>query len=202
MGNIYDKFARYLVLMIPYFIITAIVFGIIRYFMWKSRNRRMFKTSPYHEVGVVFLACYLMCFIPLVIPRIYIENMQLKFIKTTPEKRLNLVPFKGIFETIRDFVIGENIPNFFTNFIGNMLLFVMVGFMVALLWRKTENLKSVALVGFVISFSIEFVQYFLHRASDIDDLILNVLGCCLGYFVYLVVKKISPRFAWLFKQAR
>lgn len=35
---------------------------------------------------------------------------------------------------------------------------------------------------------IEFVQYFIGRSCDIDDLTMNTLGGCIGYGVYCVIK--------------
>lgn len=37
----------------------------------------------------------------------------------------------------------------------------------------------------LFSFFIEFVQYFIGRSADIDDLMLNTLGGILGYFIYV-----------------
>lgn len=46
----------------------------------------------------------------------------------------------------------------------------------------------------IFSFSIEFIQYFIGRSADIDDLILNTLGGMLGFGVYLMTDK------WLFRK--
>ncbi|WP_428829607.1 VanZ family protein [Paenibacillus riograndensis] len=47
----------------------------------------------------------------------------------------------------------------------------------AFLWENGIN-------DFFASFSIEFVQYFLGAAADIDDVILNLLGGILGYVLF------------------
>ena len=38
----------------------------------------------------------------------------------------------------------------------------------------------------LFSFLIEFIQYFIGRSADIDDLILNTLGAMLGYFIFYI----------------
>lgn len=39
------------------------------------------------------------------------------------------------------------------------------------------------------SFLIEFVQYWIGRLADIDDLMLNTLGGMLGYLIYFVFSR-------------
>lgn len=47
------------------------------------------------------------------------------------------------------------------------------------------------MTGFLLSLSIEIIQLpFAVRASDVDDLILNTLGCMVGYGIYALVRKI------------
>ena len=47
------------------------------------------------------------------------------------------------------------------------------------------------------SLVIEVVQYFIGRSFDVDDIILNVVGGVLGYFVYIALNAIKnhlPKF--------
>ena len=81
---------------------------------------------------------------------------------------------------------------------GNIGMFMPVGFFVALLWRKARWYRSVA-VGFLASLLIEFVQLFIGRVSDIDDVILNTTGALLGYGVYWLFYKLFPRAAVRFQ---
>lgn len=45
------------------------------------------------------------------------------------------------------------------------------------------------LTAFATSFLIEFIQYFIGRSCDIDDLIMNTLGACMGYAAFIVCSK-------------
>ena len=38
------------------------------------------------------------------------------------------------------------------------------------------------------TFAVEFIQYFIGRSSDIDDIILNVISIVVGYGIYSVLK--------------
>jgi len=80
--------------------------------------------------------------------------------------------------------------------LGNIGMFIPIGFFSALLWRNGRWWKS-ALIGFLISFLVEFVQFFIGRSTDIDDIILNTTGALLGYWCYFILKLLSP--AWIDK---
>jgi glycopeptide antibiotics resistance protein len=72
-----------------------------------------------------------------------------------------------------------------------MLVFLPLGFFPALLFRKARWWRSV-LIGGGISTFVEFGQFFLMRQSDIDDVLLNALGALLGYWTFLLLRKIAP----------
>ena len=94
----------------------------------------------------------------------------------------NFVPFKEILR----YELGTGI--FYKNIFGNMLLFVPYGIFIA----KYVDLKQPVVVGiiaFITSLSIEVIQFLIGRVFDVDDIILNVLGCLLGYFLYRLFQK-------------
>lgn len=37
----------------------------------------------------------------------------------------------------------------------------------------------------------EFIQYYIGRAFDVDDIILNVLGSIIGFMIYISLKAIK-----------
>ena len=74
----------------------------------------------------------------------------------------------------------------------NLVLFVPLGFFLPLLYKKYQHIKNVILTGFLFSLSIEIVQMFGWGATDINDLIINTAGACLGYLIYYLVSKILP----------
>ena len=48
------------------------------------------------------------------------------------------------------------------------------------------------LTGFLFSLSVEIVQMFGWGSTDINDLITNTVGVCLGYLVYYLLSKVLP----------
>ena len=69
----------------------------------------------------------------------------------------------------------------------NTVMFAPFGFLLPVLWCKCRKWKVTVLAGFLLSLTIEVLQMFCFRATDVDDLIMNTLGAGLGYFA-----------AWLF----
>lgn len=74
----------------------------------------------------------------------------------------------------------------------NIILFVPLGFFLPLLYKNYHHIKTVALTGFLFSLAVEIVQMFGWGSSDINDLMTNTVGACLGYILYCLLSKIIP----------
>ena len=77
------------------------------------------------------------------------------------------------------------------NNLGNIALFLPLGILLPLLFRRIHSLKRVVLTAALVSLSIETIQFFSaffgnSRAVDIDDVLLNTLGACIGFGIYAV----------------
>ncbi|MEQ8154659.1 MAG: VanZ family protein [Clostridiaceae bacterium] len=80
------------------------------------------------------------------------------------------------------------------NLLGNILAFSPLGFLLPLLFKKYDRLKTVFLISFSISLFIEVLQLIYCLGScDIDDIILNVLGSLLGFGVYRLFENFYKR---------
>ena len=95
-----------------------------------------------------------------------------------PGLNLNLIPFWGIMED-------------FKNSILNILLFVPLGFFLPVLWGKFRSLLPSLMFGFGLSLSIELLQILTFRTTDVNDLITNVIGTAMGYWL---VKPITNKY--------
>jgi len=92
--------------------------------------------------------------------------------------RGNLVPGRTIHY---EWVENVNHALGIANVLGNVILFVPVGWLLALLARR--SLVTPLLVGCGLSVAIELVQAVVFRSPDIDDVILNTVGTLLGALV-------------------
>ena len=100
------------------------------------------------------------------------------------EYRYNLRLFQEIrrFWAHRD-VLGPEIV--FVNLAGNVGVFVPVGFAVPLLFGRFHKFYQVALLSFEISLLAEVIQLVAKVGTfDVDDLLLNTIGGCIGYACY------------------
>ena len=80
----------------------------------------------------------------------------------------------------------------------NVLLFVPLGFFLPLLYDKYDRICKIALIGLLVSLSVEIAQMFGSGATDINDLITNTIGACLGYSFFTMLCKVIPK-SWLKK---
>ena len=75
------------------------------------------------------------------------------------------------------------------NLAGNILLFVPGGFLFPRLFRTFRPFWRALLLFFFMLLCVETVQLFSLRGRfDVDDLILNLLGLCVGYGIYALRK--------------
>ena len=113
--------------------------------------------------------------------------------------RVNFIPFSFVKE-IKYYLDNGMYYSILFNLIGNIIPFSVFSFLCVLLFEKLESLKNILMLGFAFSLIIELLQIPLYRGSDIDDLILNMVGYALGYLFYKIalskhqslIKKIRP----------
>jgi len=78
------------------------------------------------------------------------------------------------------------------NVLGNVAMFVPLGWLLALVVERRRILIAAA-AGFGLSATIEVVQWFTGRISDIDDVILNGCGAVLGACVAVGILAMRSR---------
>ncbi|WP_394803845.1 VanZ family protein [Muriventricola aceti] len=98
---------------------------------------------------------------------------------------LQLTPFQEIIRAFRG-------PWVMFLMVANIGIFCPIGFFPALLWRGWRWWKS-ALVGLCTSVFIEFVQFFIGRSSDVDDVILNTAGTLVGFWIFWLINALLPQ---------
>lgn len=75
------------------------------------------------------------------------------------------------------------------NLAGNVLIFTPLGFLPPLLWRRWRHWWAALLLSAGTSCLIEFLQLFVERSVDVDDVILNTLGGLVGYLLFCLIPK-------------
>ena len=70
--------------------------------------------------------------------------------------------------------------------------FIPFGFFVSSIIKSKKPFAIIS-VSLICSLTIELTQYLIGRTFDIDDIILNLAGCTLGYLVYLIIELIESK---------
>ena len=99
---------------------------------------------------------------------------------------VNLVPIKRTIHAFRrsDLIgLENNVANLF----GNIIIFIPLAFFLVNIFGVYSK-RKIILIGFLISFSIELIQFVLRiGVPDIDDIILNVTGVIIGIYLYKIL---------------
>ena len=104
----------------------------------------------------------------------------------------NFIPFREITR----YTFGSRL--FIKNIIGNMLMFIPYGFFVAY-YSKIDDWKHSFCLVLIASLVIESTQLAIGRVFDVDDIILNVVGGMVGYFIYKFFNKLADTCPKIFK---
>ena len=95
---------------------------------------------------------------------------------------INLIPIVHLFDIYDGWLI---------NIIGNVTMFIPVGIVWPICFKRLTTLKKTVLFGAGFPLLIEISQIPLYdRCSDVDDLILNTTGIFLGALIYFGVKRL------------
>ena len=92
-----------------------------------------------------------------------------------------------LFKELTRYQVGSKL--FFRNIVGNILMFIPFGFFTSY-YLKLEKKRMIFYITLVVSIVIELIQLKIGRAFDVDDIILNMVGSLLGYFMYRLMDKI------------
>jgi len=158
----------------PMVLICVLLLSSIRFVdIFKNKKEFIF----YKEVFLLIFIIYVLCLFQVVT----FED------SAVISHSNNLTPFKEILR----YNIGSRL--FLKNVIGNLVMFVPYGIFISIFAKLDSKWQALFLVSFA-SITVEVTQYSIGRVFDVDDIILNVCGGMIGYFIYFVISKIGDRF--------
>ena len=109
----------------------------------------------------------------------------------------NIIPFKTINLFINGYINGYvSFKNFWVNIFGNLFALMPYGMFIPLIFKKINKYYKFLLLMIILVICIELLQFItLSGSCDIDDLILNVMGASIIYFIFRIkiVRKIINR---------
>jgi len=151
----------------------------------KKKNNKQIDLK--RELIINIFAVYVFSYIGITLfPITIFWVKQQYFMKPT----IQLIPFKPIFDAVLSHVPIRLIV---INTFGNIILTIPFGVFLTLLWnQKFKKISTVTVFGLVVSLLTEILQYIQGillpsiqtRQSDVNDIILNVIGVLIGYLIF------------------
>ena len=92
-----------------------------------------------------------------------------------------------LFKELTRYQIGSRL--FYRNIVGNIIMFVPFGFFTSY-YLKLDKKRFIFYLTLIVSVVIELIQLKIGRAFDVDDIILNMVGGMLGYYLYRLMDRI------------
>lgn len=145
------------------------------------------KNKPINKIREIFINLFFIYFLILVnLTMFKYGNLMLDF---NIKFYINYIPLVETINMFRNDFLDINIT--LHNIIGNILLFIPLGFGIPLFFNEKNKLNKVILYGFTASLTIEIIQLFTpYNTTDIDDVIFNTLGAVLGFIIFNIIYKI------------
>lgn len=153
----------------PTIIISMVIIISLRIVYLIKNNR---KIVLYQELMSLLFIIYVLCLF-------YVVTFQDVSWSTS-----NFTPFHEMFR----YEFGSRL--FIKNVLGNMILFIPYGFFAAY-YLKLKKPFSILGLSVLVSLTIETTQLLIGRVFDIDDIILNVIGGILGFYIFKLFSKIN-----------
>jgi glycopeptide antibiotics resistance protein len=165
--------------------IALITGSFIIIFSNQSRNKKI--QMPISNTMLFIMLCYFASLAAITIVPLPFSYTG-KFVRSN----VNLVPLVNTVENLvsplkkRSSLLAKDVLE---NIIGNILMFLPLGFLLPLANEKLASYKKIFLIAFGCSVSIELTQLISrlihnYRQIDIDDVILNTLGAIAGFYIY------------------
>jgi glycopeptide antibiotics resistance protein len=153
----------------PMVLISVVILISLR-ITYLIKNKKKFVL--YEEIFLLFFVMYILCL------------FQVVTFQDVSWSGSNFVPFREILR----YDVGSKL--FFRNIFGNVLLFMPYGFFTGYYLKIRKPWISIILV-MVASISIEVTQLIIGRVFDVDDIMLNLIGGVLGFYVYHILDLIE-----------
>lgn len=199
-----ENIREYFFQMLPCMCTALILFLLLRSRRQRRLARMRLSSGPWREGGLLLFVMFAAGLAALTLfPAYFWTTGHWRAVLTGTEPLFRPVDFEIQLQTLQMKPLQEIFRAFHGPWVmflmlANIGIFAPMGFFTALLWRKPRWWKSL-LVGFCSSVIIEFIQFFIGRSSDIDDVILNTAGALVGFWLFCLLRLIAPRFTEKFQ---
>lgn len=161
----------------------AIPLWVLLRLVWRSRHRP--RPAAGRELLLFVLAAYLLGVLLLTLWPLPMTE------ERSSGGRINLVPLRSTLRDLKHIFSDQGIyyRHLLRNLAGNILLFIPLGLLLPLLFRRCRKPGRVVLAAFLFSAGIELAQglsrsFGNYRAADVDDVLLNTAGALVGVVLF------------------
>ena len=166
-------------------IFITILWGIIRIAV--AINTKTFTVKREIQLLLVYV-CIVVIF-RFVYFGFHLENGRIPALKVGFEDdihdMISIIPF---------YFLVDRYAGWQMNIIGNIAMFIPVGIVWPICFRKLDTMKKTILAGAGFTLFIEVTQLFcLGRHTDVDDLILNTFGVAIGAGIVFAIRGLRKK---------
>ena len=163
----------------PILVIFIITLVLVRFFYLRTHRE---KISFYREFLMIISICY-----------IFLLFQLLTKVEMNSNSGFNIIPFQEIFR----YEVGSKL--FIFNVFGNIMAFVLFGFIISA-YIRPKTVVPPLIISLLVSATVEFVQLNIGRSFDVDDIILNVTGGLIGFLLYIGLSAIKDHLPKIFQR--
>ncbi|OPX46269.1 VanZ like family protein [Ruminiclostridium hungatei] len=141
--------------------------------MGRSNKENMKKLAG--RIALLLLAAYLLLLL-------YLTFFSPRYGRAAGLRGINLIPFSTIMQYLTGYMTTRSV---IINLLGNIIAFMPMGFLLPLAFTSVRSFRRVLIISCLSTALVEITQYLTRSGiSDIDDILLNVVGGILGYFLF------------------
>lgn len=155
----------------------------------RDKKRSMKEQWPENPVAKIFLRSLGILYTAGLIYIFFFARRRWRFF---PIRNINLVPFRDKFHYLQTNQVRVNPYNleFYKDLFGNILLFIPFPFLLFYFFG-IRSYSKLFLLSAGTSLLIEIIQYIFNiGVSDIDDLLLNVIGASIGLSILYLISRL------------
>lgn len=140
-----------------------------------TQNKKGIFYTQYSLIALLVFAVYLVGVYHFTSTGTIYDGLRYQF--EWRQDQINLIPFSNDIDIIA--------------YLLNIVFFIPLGLLIPIIWSKINTVLKIFGTSILFSFLIEISQLLNNRRTDIDDILLNVLGAIIGFVFYKLFDKIT-----------
>lgn len=159
-----------------YEILSAFVpFLVVLVLFRNTQKEKGISYTQYSFIAMVVLAVYMVGVYHFTGAGTIYDGLMYQF--EWRQDQINMIPFSNDIDVVA--------------YLLNVVLFVPLGLLVPIIWEKMNKLSTLIGTSFLFTFLIEVSQLLNNRRTDIDDILLNILGAIIGFGLFKLFDRIT-----------